>query len=76
MFKGANVAWCSRTQRCVTLSSSKAEYVALGEVAKEVLFVKQVLAFMYLEMMCRRIVIYEDNQGAIDLANPLSSGRT
>ena len=36
----ANVCWFSRTQKYVTLSTSKAEYVALGEAVKELLFLR------------------------------------
>ena len=35
MCGGAGVCWFSRTQKCVTLSTSEAEYVALGDAVKE-----------------------------------------
>ena len=41
----ACVCWFSRTQKCVTLSLSEAEYVVLGDAANE-LFLRQVLRFM------------------------------
>ena len=34
MCGGACVCWFSRTQKCVTLSTSEAEYVALGDAVK------------------------------------------
>ena len=34
MCAGACVCWFSRTQKCVTLSTSEAEYVALGDAVK------------------------------------------
>ena len=34
MCGGACVCWFSRTQKCVTLSTSEAEHVALGDVVK------------------------------------------
>ena len=37
LYGGTAVMWLSRTQRCVTLSSTEAEYVAIGECIKEVL---------------------------------------
>ena len=35
MCGGASVSWFSRTQKCVTLPTSEAEYVALGDAVKE-----------------------------------------
>ena len=37
---GACVFWFSRTHKCVTLSTSEAEYVALGNAVKELLFLR------------------------------------
>ena len=38
MCGGVFVCWFSRTQKCGTLSTSEAEYVALGDAVKELLF--------------------------------------
>ena len=38
MCGGAAVSWFSRTQKCVTLSTSEAEYVAMADSIKEALF--------------------------------------
>ena len=46
MCAGACVCWFSRTQKCVTLSTSEADYVALGVAVKELLFLRQVWRFM------------------------------
>ena len=46
MRAGASVSWHYRTQRCVDLSSSEAEYVAMSEIVKEALFVQEVLVFL------------------------------
>ena len=35
---GACVSWFSMTQKCVTLSTTEAEYVALADIVKEVFF--------------------------------------
>ena len=43
---GACVCWFSRTQQCVTLSTSEAKYVALGDAMKDLLFLRQVWRFM------------------------------
>ena len=73
---GAAVSWASSTQRCVTLSTAEAEYVALGEGVKEALFTGAVLSFICLELSGSCVRVFEDNQGAIALAqNPHSSAR-
>ena len=46
MCGGACLCWFSRTQKCVTLSTSEAEYVAHGDAVKELLFLRQVWHFM------------------------------
>ena len=63
--RGACLCWFSRTQKCVTLSTSKAEYVALGDAGKELLFLRQVWRFMIpgKGMLC--FPVFEDNQGAL-----------
>ena len=42
MCGGACVCWFSRTQKCVTLSTSGAEYVILGNFVKELSLLRQV----------------------------------
>ena len=73
MCGGAFVFWFSRTQKCVTLSTFEAEYVALGDAVKELLFLRQVWRFMIpgKEMPC--FPVFEDNQGALQLSKKLVS---
>ena len=60
------------TQKCVTLSTAEAEYVAITDVLKEVLFLRQVWRFMLPEMVMPCIPVFEDNEGAIQIAkNPV-----
>ena len=37
-----SVCWFSRSQKCVTLPTSEAEYVTLGDPVKELLFLRQI----------------------------------
>ena len=46
MCGGACVSWFYRTQKCITLSTTEAEYVALATPIEEVLFLRQVWRFM------------------------------
>ena len=77
MCGGSAVSWFSRTQKCVTLSTSEAEYVAMGDSVKEALFIRSVWSFMLPDRAKPCLRIYEDNAGAIQLAeNPLSSSNS
>ncbi|CAB1113036.1 unnamed protein product [Ectocarpus sp. CCAP 1310/34] len=74
---GGAVSWFSITQKCVTLSTTEAEYVALGDVVKEILFLRQIWRFMLPQVGMPCIPIFEDNQGAIQLAqNPISNSNS
>ena len=75
-FQGCLVAWKSRAQKNVTLSSSEAEYVAISEVCTEIMFIKTILSFLGVEIK-RPIQVSCDNVGAIFLShNAKASART
>ena len=63
---GNAVAWRSKAQRNVTLSSSEAECVAVSEVCVEVMFIKQVIEFLNVKLELP-IKILMDNVGAMFL---------
>ena len=68
MCGGTSVFGISRTQECVTLSTSEAEYVALGDAVKEFLVLRQVWRFMLPSKVMPCFPVFEDNQGAVQLA--------
>ena len=71
------VSWISRTQQCVTMSTTEAEYVAMADAVKDALFVRDVLGFLVPGKGDKCITVREDNEGAISLVNnPLSSSRS
>jgi hypothetical protein len=67
-FCEAIITWKSKAGQSVTLSLTKAEYVALSEITKEVMFVKQVLETMGIKLNLP-ILVKIDNVGAIHLSN-------
>ena len=76
MCGGASVCWFSRTQKCVTVSTSEAKYVALGDAVKELLFLRQVWRFMLPSKVMPYFPVFEDNQGAVQLAQNPSTNRS
>ena len=67
-FCEAPIAWKSKAGKSVTLSSTEAEYFAASEVAKEVIYTKQLVESMGFKIKLP-IVIRVDNVGAIYIAN-------
>ena len=74
--KGA-ISWHSRMQEVTASGTSGAEYVALSEVVKGVIFLRQVQEFMEPSMRVGAVNVFEDNEGGIKLAtNKHASRRT
>ena len=71
---GALIAWKSRGQKSVTLSSTEAEYVALSELLTEILFVKMIIESMGMDVKLP-IKLRADNIGAIFLAKNKNTGQ-
>ena len=67
-FCNAPIAWKSKSGKSVTLSSTEAEYFATSEIAKEIIFAKQVLESIGIKIDFP-IKVKCDNVGAIYLAN-------
>lgn len=65
-YLGAPIAWCSRKQNLVTLSSTEAEYIALSETVKEAIWMNRILKDFY-QTVSDSVTIYEDNQSCIKL---------
>lgn len=77
MCAGASVCWFSRTQKCVTLSTTEAEYVALADTIKEAMFLRYVWCFIFPGLGAPCITVFEDNEGARHLAqNPVCTSNS
>ena len=74
---GSPTYFTSKMQATVSLSSTEAEYIALGSIAQEVLFQRQILNELLGGKYNKISIIHEDNLGAIYLTkNPQISQRT
>ncbi|XP_046861998.1 secreted RxLR effector protein 161-like [Xenia sp. Carnegie-2017] len=65
--KGSTVSWCSKRQTGIARSSTEAEYVALSLATQEIVWLKKLLQDVNVRSE-KSLVIYEDNQGAIELS--------
>ena len=76
MMSGAAIAWSSKKQPVVALSTTEAEYVALSAVTQEAVWLSRLLSDIKAPPQTP-ILIKEDNQGTIAIArNPVSHSRT
>ena len=64
-FSGGTVSWQSMLQKCVALSTTKAEYIAITKASKELLWMKKFLQELGLQQ--ERYLLYCDSQSAIHL---------
>ena len=63
---GNPVAWKSATQKCVSLSAVKAEFIAATEATCKVLFLKQLLCSI--GIATGTLMVYLDNTGCIQVS--------
>lgn len=61
---GGPISWTARKQQCVTLSSTEAEYVALSEASRELLWLLKLMNDVG-EDVAKPIIVREDNQSCI-----------
>ena len=72
----ATITWSSRRQQTVARSSTEAEYVALSAATQECIWLRRLVESLGIKIDLPT-TIFEDNQGAIDIAkNPKHHGRT
>lgn len=74
-FAGGAVSWQSKLQKCVALSTTEAEYIAMTEAGKEMLWLTRFLQQLGIKL--EKTVIYCDSQSALDLSkNAMYHSRT
>lgn len=65
-FNGGTISWACNKQSMIALSSCEAEFISISEASKEVKWLRQLLEEMH-EQIDAPTVIFEDNQGCIEL---------
>lgn len=68
VFDKSTISWNTKRQNSVATSSTESEYMALFEAIKEACWLKSLLSSIKLEIK-EPILIYEDNNGCIAIAN-------
>lgn len=76
LFDQNTITWCTKRQTSVAVSSTESEYMALYEAVKEALWLKSLAESINLKIN-KPIILYEDNNGCISIANnPTSHKRS
>lgn len=68
LFDVCTITWSTKKQMSVAASSTEAEYMALYEAVREALWLKSLAASINI-VVDKPIIIYEDNNGCISIAN-------
>lgn len=69
---GAVVSWYSKKQKTVSISTTEAEYIALGHVVKKAVWIQQFINLMGLEVV-KNIILHGDNEMNIALTKNAKS---
>jgi hypothetical protein len=72
MYANAAIAWASKRQHCISLSSTEAEIMAASMNATEILYVRGLLREMGVDVN-EPTTLYIDNKSAIELAKDRKS---
>lgn len=77
-FRNIPITWRSSKQKCITLSTMEAEYIAMSETLKELLWYQNILREVnVLDILFKMPILYCDSQSAIYYAkNPVETIRT
>ena len=73
-FNGTPISWRSKKQQSVALSSAEAEYMAVSDFSKEIIYMRQLLRNMGFTQD-GPTTVYEDNTACIEWGNNVIGGR-
>ncbi len=69
---GVLVSWCSKKQKTISISTTEAEYIALGHTAREVIWIRRFINEMKLEVV-EGLTLHGDNKMSIALTKHVES---
>lgn len=69
LFENCTICWNTKRQTSVAASSTEAEYMGLFEAVREAIWLKSLANSIHLNLSGRPIIIYEDNNSCISIAN-------
>jgi hypothetical protein len=69
VINGSCITWSSKKQRTMALSTTEAEYIALTEAAKEVVWIRKLLIDLGFDITNDPMLIKSDNLSALSLAH-------
>ena len=72
--RGVPLCWCSRQQKCITVSSCEAEWIALSEAVKDIIFLLKVCNSMHIQVQLP-VTVHVDNIGAIFLSENVTTSQ-
>ena len=71
-FCGALISWKSKLQKSPTISSTECEYVAISDVVREIMYIRNILKSLGINVGLP-VIVEVNNLGAIYLANNANS---
>ena len=74
LFNHTPIAWKSKKQQSVALSSAKAEYMSVSDVTKEIIYLRSLLGRMGFAQT-GPTPVFEDNTACIEWGNNIIGGR-
>jgi hypothetical protein len=66
LVNGNVVSWCVKKQRVVAMSTAEAEWIALNECVREVVWIVQLMGELGVKVQ-QPVTVYEDNQSTIKI---------
>ena len=71
-FNRVVVSWSSKKQRTVSISTTKAKYITLGHIVRDIIWIQRLVNEMDLDMI-ENLMLYDNNEMNINLTRNIES---